>query len=99
MIGHPYIVTGADGALITELGGRPPLQRLREIIDRLPRDEQKLVSRGLQIGIVVDEHLAAPGQGEPLCQFRHKADSAATLRRQAGAAAITDALLVAPCRR
>ena len=28
-IGYPYIVTGADGALITELGGRPPLQRLR----------------------------------------------------------------------
>jgi hypothetical protein len=31
-IGYPYIVTGADGALITELGGRPPLQRLRETV-------------------------------------------------------------------
>ena len=63
-IGNPYIVTGADGALITELGGRPPLQRLREIVAGLPRDEQELVSNGLQIGIVVDEHLAAPGQGD-----------------------------------
>jgi small ligand-binding sensory domain FIST len=63
-IGDPYIVTGADGALITELGGRPPLQRLRESVERLPRDEQELVSHGLQIGIVVDEHLAAPGQGD-----------------------------------
>ena len=63
-IGDPYIVTGADGALITELGGRPPLQRLREIVEGLPRDEQELVSHGLQIGIVVDEHLAAPGQGD-----------------------------------
>jgi len=63
-IGHPYIVTGADGAVITELGGRPPLQRLREIVGGLPRDEQELVSHGLQIGIVVDEHLAAPGQGD-----------------------------------
>jgi len=63
-IGNPYIVTGADGALITELGGRPPLQRLREIVQGLPRDEQELVSNGLQIGIVVDEHLAAPGQGD-----------------------------------
>ena len=63
-IGHPYIVTGADGALITELGGRPPLQRLREIVEGLQPDEQELVSHGLQIGIVVDEHLAAPGQGD-----------------------------------
>ena len=63
-IGHPYTVTGAEGALITELGGRPPLQRLREIVEGLPRDEQELVSHGLQIGIVVDEHLAAPGQGD-----------------------------------
>ncbi|HET7668029.1 MAG TPA: FIST N-terminal domain-containing protein [Mycobacterium sp.] len=63
-IGRPYIVTGADGALITELGGRSPLLRLREIIEELSIDEQEMVSRGLQIGIVVDEHLAAPGQGD-----------------------------------
>ena len=63
-IGDPYIVTGADGALITELGGRPPLQRLREIIEGLRHDEQELVSHGLQIGIVVDEHAAVPGQGD-----------------------------------
>ena len=63
-IGHPYIVTGADGAAISELGGRPPLQRLRAILAGLPPVEQELVSRGLHIGIVVDEHLAAPGQGD-----------------------------------
>jgi small ligand-binding sensory domain FIST len=63
-IGDPYIVTGGDGALITELGGRAPLERLREIIAGLPTDEQELVSHGLQIGIVVDEHLAAPQQGD-----------------------------------
>jgi small ligand-binding sensory domain FIST len=63
-IGHPYIVTGAEEDVITELGGRPPLQRLREIIEGLPRGEQEVVSRGVQIGIVADEHLAAPGQGD-----------------------------------
>ena len=63
-IGRPYIVTAADGALVTELGGRPPLQRLREIVEGLPPGDQELVSHGLQIGIVVDEHLAAPGQGD-----------------------------------
>jgi small ligand-binding sensory domain FIST len=63
-IGDPYIVTGADGASISELGGRPALQRLRQIVAGLPPDEQELASRGLHIGIVVDEHLAAPGQGD-----------------------------------
>jgi small ligand-binding sensory domain FIST len=63
-IGHPYTVTGAHGAVITELGGRPPLERLRESVVGLPPDERELVSHGLQIGIVVDERLAAPGQGD-----------------------------------
>jgi small ligand-binding sensory domain FIST len=63
-IGHPYIVTGAEDLVITELGGRSPLQRLREIVAGMPRDEQELVSNDLQAGIVVDEHLATPGQGD-----------------------------------
>ncbi len=74
-IGDPYIVTGADGAHITAMGGRPPLQRLQEIVVKLPRDEQELVSRSLQIGIVVDEHLAAPGQGNFLIRRLLGADS------------------------
>lgn len=75
-IGHPYIVTGAEGAVITELGGRPPLARLREIVTGLPLGEQELVSRGLQIGILVDEHLAAPGQGDFLIRGLLGADPA-----------------------
>jgi len=73
-IGHPYIVTGADGPLITELGGRPPLQRLRDIVEGLSPGEQELISRGLSIGIVVDEHLAAPGQGDFIIRGVHGAD-------------------------
>lgn len=63
-IGHPYIITAADGTVIAELGGRPPLQRLRETIAGLQPGEQELVNHGLQIGVVADEHLAAPGQGD-----------------------------------
>ncbi|HYZ67267.1 MAG TPA: FIST N-terminal domain-containing protein [Mycobacterium sp.] len=74
-IGSPYIVTGADGAVITELGGRPPVERLRTIIESLPLDEQELVSHGVQIGIVVDEHLAAPGQGDFMIRALLGADS------------------------
>jgi small ligand-binding sensory domain FIST len=74
-IGSPFIVTAADGAVITEIGGRPPLQRLREIVEALPPDEQELVSHGLQIGIVVDEHLAVPGQGDFMIRGLLGADS------------------------
>jgi small ligand-binding sensory domain FIST len=69
-------VTGAEDALITELGGRPPLQRLREIVEGLPRDEQDLVGNGLQIGILVDEHVAVPGQGDFLIRGLLGADPA-----------------------
>lgn len=74
-IGHPYIVTGADRTVITELGGQPPLQRLRESVVALTRDEQELVSHGLQVGIVVDERLAAPGQGDFMIRGLLGADS------------------------
>ncbi len=73
-IGQPYIVTGAQDDVITELGGQPPLQRLREIVEGMPRDEQELVSTGLSIGIVGDEHLAAPGQGDFLIRGLLAAD-------------------------
>jgi small ligand-binding sensory domain FIST len=63
-IGQPYIVTGVEDDVITELGGRPPLQRLREIVAGLPIGERELANRGLQVGIVVDERLAAARQGD-----------------------------------
>lgn len=75
-IGRPYIVTGAQDDVITELGGLPPMVRLREIIEGLPRDEQELVSTGLHIGIVSDEHLAAPEQGDFLIRGVLGADAA-----------------------
>ncbi|WP_431954325.1 FIST signal transduction protein [Nocardia lijiangensis] len=75
-IGQPYVVTAARGALITELGGRSPIERLREIVDALPPDQQELVAHGVQIGIVVDEHLATPGQGDFLIRGLLGADPA-----------------------
>lgn len=73
-VGQPYIVTGADGTVISELGGRLALQRLREIYNGLPPDEQAMLNRGLHIGIVVDEHLASPGQGDFLIRGVFGAD-------------------------
>ena len=63
-IGDAYIVTRADGSLIHELGGRPPLVRLREMAAALPSRDQELLAQGLQLGVVIDEYRAEPGQGD-----------------------------------
>jgi small ligand-binding sensory domain FIST len=63
-IGDAYIITRADGTLIHELGGRPPLVRLREMAAALPSRDQELLAQGLQLGVVIDEYRAEPGQGD-----------------------------------
>ena len=61
-IGRPYTITGMRGEVVTELGGRPPIERLRDIVATLRPEEQELVTHGLQIGVVVDERLEEPGR-------------------------------------
>ena len=63
-VGDPYTVTRADGNLVIELGGRPPLARLREMAAALPVREQELLARGAHLGIVIDEYRAEPGPGD-----------------------------------
>ena len=63
-VGDPFTTTRADGNLIFELGGRPPLTRLRELAAALPVREQELLARGAHLGIVIDEYQAEPGQGD-----------------------------------
>jgi len=63
-IGDAYIITRAEGSLIHELGGRPPLTRLREMAAALPTRDQELLAQGLQLGVVIDEYQAEPGQGD-----------------------------------
>lgn len=55
-IGRPYAVTRGERNLIHELGGRPALERLQEIVGGLGDADRALVQRGLHIGIVVNEH-------------------------------------------
>ena len=55
-IGQPYVVTHGERNLIHELGGRPALERLQEIVEGLDASERALVQRGLHLGIVVNEH-------------------------------------------
>jgi small ligand-binding sensory domain FIST len=63
-IGDAYIITQAEGNVIRELGGRPPLVRLREMAAALPSRDQELLAQGLQLGLLIDEYRAEPGQGD-----------------------------------
>jgi small ligand-binding sensory domain FIST len=55
-IGHHVIVTKAHENVIEQLGGRPALSVLQEIVDAMPPDEQKLLHNGLYIGRAIDEY-------------------------------------------
>jgi small ligand-binding sensory domain FIST len=63
-VGDPYTVTRAEANMIFELGGRPPLVRLRELAAALPGRDRELLARGVQLGLVIDEYQAEPRQGD-----------------------------------
>ena len=63
-VGNPFTTTRADGNLIFELGGRPPLTRLRELATELSARERELLAEGAHVGIVIDEYQAEPRQGD-----------------------------------
>lgn len=73
-IGDPYTVTRAEGHLIAELAGRPPLQLLDEIVTKLPVREQSLVSRGLHIGLAINEYKSELARGDFLIRAVTGAD-------------------------
>jgi small ligand-binding sensory domain FIST len=63
-IGDPYTVTRASGNVVHELGGRPPLDRLRELAATLPARDRGLLADGLHVGMVIDEYQAERHQGD-----------------------------------
>jgi small ligand-binding sensory domain FIST len=83
-MGQPYVVTRAEGSFLQELAGEPALQRLRELAESVGDEDRELLQRGLQIGIVVDEHRADFGRGDFLVRNVIGAD------RETGAIAIGD---------
>ncbi|HEV8292308.1 MAG TPA: FIST N-terminal domain-containing protein [Tepidisphaeraceae bacterium] len=55
-VGHPVVVTKAHENVIEQIGGRPVLAALQEIVDSMPREEQQLLRNGLYIGRAIDEY-------------------------------------------
>ena len=63
-VGPELVVTDADGNAILGLGGRPPLERLRELVAGLDAADRALVSQGLLAGLVIDENRPEYGVGD-----------------------------------
>jgi len=63
-IGSPFTVTRGEGNLIQELGGRPALERLRELIVGASPTDQALLVSGVQMGRVIDEHKLSFERGD-----------------------------------
>jgi small ligand-binding sensory domain FIST len=87
-IGEVFTVTRAEGNVVHELGGRPPLERLQELVQRLSPEDRELVGRGLQVGRVIDEYQVEPGRGDFLIRGVMGIDP------QSGALAVGDAIEV-----
>lgn len=63
-IGEALIVTKAEGNVIHELGGRPALERVREVLAAVDERDRQLASEGLHVGVVIDEQREEFGRGD-----------------------------------
>ena len=63
-IGQPLTITRADKNVIMELGGRPPLAVLQELLPQLPADDQKLAQTTVLLGRVINEYQEDFGRGD-----------------------------------
>jgi small ligand-binding sensory domain FIST len=83
-IGSPFTVTRGEGNVVHELGGRPALERLRELIVNATPADQALLVGGVQMGRVIDEHKASFDRGDFLIR------SLVGVDEESGALAIGD---------
>lgn len=63
-IGPNMVVTQGQGNIVSRLGGRPAFEAIREVIADLDEDDRQLLSRGVFLGIVADEHRRHFGRGD-----------------------------------
>lgn len=87
-VGNPYTTTRADGNVIFELGGRSPLERLRDLAAALPAGDRERLAQGVHLGMVIDEYQAEPGQGDFLIR------GVAGVDPESGAIAVGDEVVV-----
>jgi small ligand-binding sensory domain FIST len=73
-VGPELTITAADGHVITELAGRPALDKLRDTIETLSPADLALIQGGLLMGIVIDANKPDYVQGDFLVRGLMSAD-------------------------
>ena len=63
-IGSPMRITSSHRNLLVELDGKPPLEVLQGMYQELPERDRQLMSNSLFLGVVMDELLDTPVQGD-----------------------------------
>src|SRR5206468_12266371 len=63
-VGPPMTVTRADGNVLLELAGVAARRKLEEVLSALDPVDQALASRGLQLGVAMDEYADEHDQGD-----------------------------------
>jgi small ligand-binding sensory domain FIST len=87
-IGQVLTVTRSEGNVISELGGKPPVQRVQELYASLREQDRELMTKGLLVGRVIDEYKTEFERGDFLVRGVIGADA------DSGAIAIGDAVAV-----
>lgn len=63
-IGKPFVITRGERNVIRELGGRPALQQLHDVIVNLSPHDEELAKQSLFVGRVIDEYKDRFGRGD-----------------------------------
>jgi small ligand-binding sensory domain FIST len=87
-IGEPLVITKGHDNVILELGGQPPMDRLKAMYDELPAHDQDLFQRGPHVGLAMTEYRDRFGRGDFLVRNLYSVD------RANGAITITDRVRV-----
>jgi len=87
-IGRPLVVTKSERNVVRELGGKPALSVLVEVLESLPPADQSLAQQALFLGRVVNEYQERFGRGDFLVRNLLGAD------RGSGALVVGDYLRV-----
>ncbi len=87
-IGQHMVITKAEDNIIFELGGRSPMELLKELWETLSPEEQSLFQQGLHVGRVLNEYRGDFQRGDFLVR------NVLGLERATGALAITERVRV-----
>ena len=63
-IGNPMRISKSDRNMLVELDGQPPMEVLRNMFETLPERDRGLLQNSLFLGVVMDELIDSPVQGD-----------------------------------